>query len=119
MFSSNIDAVSWTLEAFRRLFHACAGRAVELFSYTSSTAVRAALLAAGFYVAKGCATGERPESTIAFTPEAHRSATTARHELLAADWLARWTRSQAKFPATLPPEEHTAFEQAIRAHPQF
>ena len=53
MFSSKTHGEQWTLEIFRRLFDACAGRATELFTYTRSTAARAALLAAGFFVAKG------------------------------------------------------------------
>ncbi|MGH8165409.1 MAG: tRNA-guanine transglycosylase, partial [Rhodanobacteraceae bacterium] len=53
MFSSKTHREQWTLEIFRRLFAACAGRAAELFTYTHSTAARAALLAAGFFVAKG------------------------------------------------------------------
>jgi hypothetical protein len=49
---------------FQRLFRACAGHSADFFTYSSSTAVRAALLAAGFYVAKGRATGPRPETTM-------------------------------------------------------
>jgi queuine tRNA-ribosyltransferase len=99
---------------FRRLFHACEGREVELFTYTCSTPIRVALLAAGFHVAKGRSTGEKTETTIALT-----SPTSSRHELLAADWLARWHRSGAKFPAEVHADEHSAFERKIREHPQF
>src|ERR1041385_6513942 len=34
MFSSKTHREHWTIEIFRRLFSACAGRAVELFTYT-------------------------------------------------------------------------------------
>ena len=70
MFSSKTHREQWTLELFRQLFAACAGRAVELFTYTHSTAARAALLAAGFFVAKGRSAGEKEETTIALTPAA-------------------------------------------------
>ena len=43
-------------------------KATELFTYTYSTRVRAALLAAGFFVAKGRATGPKLETTIALSP---------------------------------------------------
>ena len=52
MFSNKVSADAWTLGAFRRLFAACAGRAVELFTYTCSTSMRVTMLAAGFYVAQ-------------------------------------------------------------------
>ena len=109
----------WTLAAFRRLFAACAGHAAELFTYTCSTANRVALLAAGFYVAKGRNAGEKLETTIALTPEAYRTPSFCRHELLTSDWLGKWNRSAAKFPAELHAEQYPSFEQAIREHEQF
>ena len=117
MFSSKTDASLWTLAAFRKIFTACGHRAVELFTYTCSTPVRASLLAAGFQVARGCSTVDKTDTTIALTPAALHSP--RNHELLAHDWLGRWTRSAAKFPADIPKEEHAAFEHAIRSHPQF
>jgi queuine tRNA-ribosyltransferase len=120
MFSSKTSADAWKLETFRRLFAACEGRAVELFTYTCSTWVRAALLAAGFYVAKGRSTGPKDETTIAFTPAAYRTTSRARHELLASAWLERWNRSGAKFPPELAAiDQQPAFEQTIREHAQF
>ncbi len=117
MFSSKTDAELWTLGAFRKIFAACRDRAVELFTYTCSTPVRASLLAAGFHVARGRGTVDKTDTTIALTPAA--LGTPPRHELLAHDWLGRWTRSAAKFPADIPASEHAAFEHAIRSHPQF
>ncbi len=119
MFSSQSSAEQWTRAAFQQLFGACAGRAVEVFTYTRSTANRAALLAAGFYVAAGRSAGEKEETTIALTPEAFRVLSPYRHALLAADWLAKWDRSGAKFPTEMPAHEWSAFEQTIREHKQF
>jgi queuine tRNA-ribosyltransferase len=119
MFSSKTDGDQWTLDAFRKVFAACQGRAVELFTYTCSTPIRAALLAAGFYVARGCSTVDKTDTTIALTPEAFRAPPSAPRELLAEEWLGKWGRSSAKFPADISPEEQQAFEQAIRSHPQF
>jgi queuine tRNA-ribosyltransferase len=117
MFSSKTCGDAWTLEAFRRIFAACRGRPVELFTYTTSTAARTALLAAGFYVARGRSTGPKEETTIAVTPEAQVPGFP--HDYLGADWLAKWRRSHAKHPAGLAAEDRVAFEQSILSHPQF
>ena len=119
MFSTKTSGDQWTLPVFRKLRNACAGRAVELFTYSRSTAIRAILLATGFYVARGRSAGEKEETTIALTPETYRAASPYRHELLTADWLAKWDRSGAKFPAEIPAHEFTLFEQVIRKHEQF
>src|SRR5204863_6965265 len=105
MFSTKTSGDQWTLEAFSKLFEACAGRAAELFTYTCSTANRAALLAAGFYVARGRNAGEKLETTIAFTPAARRRLNAAQRDLLEEDWLAKWNRSTAKFPTDVAQEE--------------
>src|SRR6185369_4781785 len=97
----------------------CAHRDAELFTYTCSTANRAAFLGAGFFVARGRNAGEKIETTIALTPPAVRNDATAKRDLLSSDWLARWERSAAKFPADVMPNERSAFEKAIRGHEQF
>ena len=119
MFSSKTHREQWTIEIFRRLFAACVGRAAELFTYTHSTAARAALLAAGFYVAKGRPAGAKEETTIAFTPAALGSSFTLEYELLAMEWIGRWNRSHAKFPSEISPDQRPAFAEEIRQHPQF
>ena len=117
MYSSKTHADAWTLEAFRRLFAVCGDAPAELFTYTVSTAARVALLTAGFFVARGLSTGDKHETTIALTPAAIEA--DGDRDLLGAEWLAKWERSGAKFPAELPTEERAAFEQAIRGHAQF
>jgi queuine tRNA-ribosyltransferase len=119
MFSRKVSADAWTLETFRKLFAACQGGATEMFTYSCSTSVRGALLAAGFYVAQGCGIGPKAETTIALTPQAHRARWSDRSELLASDWLARWERSGAKFPLDLPLDAQPEFEHSIREHAQF
>lgn len=114
-FSFKTDGGLWTLTAFRELQQICASRSVELFTYTYSTAVRAAMLAAGFYVAKGRATGPKQETTIALSPIAAK----ADHgrELLGAEWLTKWQRSDAQVP--LGASEDESWKEAILRHPQF
>ncbi|CAN5549116.1 hypothetical protein BH20VER3_BH20VER3_02250 [soil metagenome] len=119
MFSSQTHREHWRIEIFRRLFAACRGRATELFTYSHSTAARAALLAAGFYLGKGRPAGAKEETTIALTPAALGSQFAHRYELLAADWIGRWNRSHAKYPSEVPEEERPGFEEQIRQHPQF
>jgi queuine tRNA-ribosyltransferase len=119
MFSTKTSAELWTVETFRKLSEVCAGRATEFFTYTCSTANRAALLAAGFFVARGRAAGDKTETTIALMPSALNSAPTKKRDLLSRDWLARWERSAAKFPADIAPNERSAFEKIVRGHEQF
>jgi queuine tRNA-ribosyltransferase len=115
-FSFKTDGDLWTLAAFRELHRVCGERATELFTYTYSTAVRAAMLAAGFYVAKGRATGPKQETTIGLSSVAAQGA--HRYELLGAEWLERWHRSAAQAPlGVLAGDE--SWRDAVLAHKQF
>jgi queuine tRNA-ribosyltransferase len=115
-FSSKVDAPLWSLETFRRLF-AALDRPAELFTYSGSTAVRSSLLAAGFHVARGVASGPKEETTIALRlgPGADLSV----HPLLGRSWLERRERSTARFGADIAPELQPELERAIRDHAQF
>jgi queuine tRNA-ribosyltransferase len=114
-FSFKTDSALWTLAAFRELAALCEG-AVELYTYTYSTSVRAAMLAAGFYVAKGIGTGPKAETTIALSPRA--AASVHRHQLLGMDWLEKWRRSDAQVPfGTITGED--CWREAVTGHPQF
>lgn len=117
MFSGKTSGFAWTLEAFRQILAHCAGRDVELFTYTCSTASRVAMLGAGFGVARGRNAGDKEETTIAFT--SLEKAKFRLREILGADWLARWNRSAAKFPKDLQQDAHAEFEQRLRSLPQF
>ncbi len=118
-FSFKTDAVLWTPAAFARIFEKCRAKSAELYTYSSSTAVRVALLYAGFFVAEGIGTGPKSNTTIAFS----RAAGAAEHPLapplLGQDWLARWKRSHSKLPPDLTSEEKPRFEKRIEGHPQF
>ena len=116
MFSSKTHGDEWTTDAFAKLFAACHDHATELFTYSTSTAVRVALLAAGFFVAKGRGTGVKIETTIALTPAAARE---TKHSLLGLEWLAMWHRSHAKYPEGLEVGQQGAFALKITEHPQF
>lgn len=115
-FSFKTDSELWTLHAFRELRKVCADRAVELFTYTYSTRVRAAMLAAGFYVAKGCGTGPKAETTIGLSPAA--VALAHGRELLGEEWLGKWRRSDAQTPLGVNADDDS-WREAVSLHPQF
>jgi queuine tRNA-ribosyltransferase len=119
MFSRKTCADQWTLANFENLYGACRGRAASLFTYSCSTATRGSLLAAGFHVARGKGTGQKLETTVAFTPEAAGSRFAAGYEVLGGEWLQKWRRSGARIPSDLPEAAHAEFERKILGHPQF
>jgi queuine tRNA-ribosyltransferase len=115
-FSYKTDSAMWTLAAFRELAKTCGEKTVELFTYSFSTRVRTAMLAAGFYVAKGRGTGPKAETTIGLSRSAAGAAHS--HELLGLDWLAKWQRSETPIP--LGEFAHDdPWREAVLAHPQF
>lgn len=116
MFSPRTCGGAWTWAAFRSLFEVCGAGSATLCTYTLSTASRAAMLAAGFFVARGRSAGAKVETTVALT----RAAAEERApELLGPEWLAKWERSTAKFPTDVPAAEQPTFEGLIREHEQF
>jgi len=117
MFSSKTTQSVWSVEAFTRLFAVCKGHPADFFTYSSSTAIRAALLVAGFYVAAGQGTGLREETTIACTPSAVGAF--AGRTFLGQSWIEKWQRSQAPFPEDTLPESLASFKEKILHHPQF
>ncbi len=104
-FSAKVDGPMWTHATFARL-RAYLEKPVELFTYSGSTAVRSALLAAGFAVARGAPSGPKEETTIALANIAETT-----HSLLGAEWLARYDRSTAKGDPEI--------ERRVREHVQF
>ena len=94
----------------------CSQKPAELFTYTYSTSVRAAMLAAGFYVAKGRGTGPKAQTTIGLSQRA--AAGPHGHELLGADWLVKWRRSDAQAPFGSSADDASWYD-AVSGHPQF
>jgi queuine tRNA-ribosyltransferase len=118
-FSAKTDTALWQPGVFARLHQHCRSRPAELYTYAAGTGVRAAMLSAGFFVAEGVGTGPKATTTVACTHPASQPDDPAGPRLLAAEWLARWRRSEAKFPAGLDDAAKAAFEQRIESHPQF
>jgi queuine tRNA-ribosyltransferase len=118
-FSYKTDAELWTAEIFSRIYQRCATQSAELYTYSASTAARAALLAAGFFVAEGAATGPKSATTIAFTRAEGARTHPRSPQLLGHEWLTRWRRSGAKYPTDVAESEKGAFERRVEGHVQF
>jgi queuine tRNA-ribosyltransferase len=121
-FSAKTDSALWVPEVFARVRAHCGEKAAELFTYSSATAVRVALLSAGFYVGDGVSTGPRAATTVAATEWSRAGGEglgAMGPKLLGEEWLTRWRRSDAKFPASLAVEARAEFERRIEGHPQF
>ena len=107
-YSPRANPELWTTSAFAALRRVCrAGATVH--TYSGATAVRTALLLAGFAVGVGPAVGDNKWSTIAATDHQDLA------QPLTAEWLGRVSRSSAPFPADAPP---AALAQ-LAAAPQF
>jgi len=114
-FSSKTDTSVWTLDSFQKLFEylKSSSRNCRLQSYTASTAIRARLLMAGFFVARGQASPPKAETTLAFTKDHEEQ-----NLFLGKDWLEKLSRSGAYSEIS---ELHTSahIDKAIALHPQF
>ena len=118
-FSLNAAPHLWTAPVFHGLRETNPAAQIELLTYSGSTAVRAALLAAGWFVAKGRSIGDRSETTIGLSKDPRLTGENFPRELLGNDWLARWNRSDAKIPAWVTFDQRDAFAAAVQGHPQF
>jgi queuine tRNA-ribosyltransferase len=116
MYSLNTNTHLWQMPLFKQIFDHCAGKDAVLITYTVSTRIRSALLAAGFSVCYGVGTGPKTETTLAFT-----SLETAKKKarILGAEWLAKWERSTAKTGNDISEEEKALICDKVRNHPQF
>jgi queuine tRNA-ribosyltransferase len=115
LWSGRTQSEAWSITAFQQLFQACQSKPCSLFTYTTSTAARVALLASGWHVARGVAAGVKAETTIALTSPGDYGP----WHLLGSAWLGKWSRSHAQFPDDLPPSSREAFAARLREHPQF
>jgi queuine tRNA-ribosyltransferase len=107
-FSPKANPALWTLAAFRAVRARC-GPGAALYTYSTATAVRAALALAGFFVGAGDPSGPKEQTTVAATDPALLA------RPLDGRWLARLGRSSAPFPDDAPPDALAR----VRTHPQF
>jgi len=116
MYSLNFDNRLWSAQLFKKIFDHCGEKKARLITYTVSTRIRSALLAAGFFVCYGTGTGPKTETTMAFT--SYEDAQTHGNPL-GKQWLAKWERSTAKVDAALSEEEKSSINQKVKNHRQF
>jgi tRNA U34 5-methylaminomethyl-2-thiouridine-forming methyltransferase MnmC len=116
------DYALWTLDHWKALRRWCRegatpGDATRIVLHSRSTALRATLLLAGFYVGPGTGIGSKEETTLA---AAHPGALA---RLLDADWLRRAGRSTSAQPFTPPAYAQAPLDAAtakqLAGHPQF
>jgi queuine tRNA-ribosyltransferase len=125
-FSSKVDTLLWSYFTFQEIYQylnqTAPNQVTELFTYSNSTAIRSALLAAGFYVAEGAASGPKESTTIAI-----KSGPLSFQELkskfpysyLESKWLDRRSRSTARWTPDVTLHQQQELETRIRSHPQF
>ena len=107
-FSPKANPELWTVAAFAALRARCGERAA-VYTYSTATSTRSALLLAGFSVGAGDPSGPKEETTAAATDPSLLA------RPLDGRWLARLARSSAPFPPDAPADALAR----IRAHPQF
>ncbi|MBI2711726.1 MAG: tRNA guanosine(34) transglycosylase Tgt [Bdellovibrio sp.] len=112
LYSFKTNPGAWTPSLFQKIYSSCRSKKTVIYTYTTSTAVRAALLYAGFYVKKGIPTGPKLETTVATNDGTVGG-------FLGAEWLDKWQRSGAKFPEEISASNQESFAARILGHPQF
>ncbi|HEY1405122.1 MAG TPA: MnmC family methyltransferase [Spirochaetota bacterium] len=116
MYSLAANEWLWSAELFSRIFDRCISKRTRLITYSVSTQIRSALLAAGFFVGYGAGTGPKTETTIAFNS---LDAVDPQITLLGQEWLSKWERSTAKTSKSANESERLEIEHKVRAHRQF
>jgi queuine tRNA-ribosyltransferase len=113
LYSPKVCPLSWGYECFRNLFEATQslrkqGRETSLITYSSSTAVRAAMFLAGFYVGYGVATSKKKETTVASTNPNQLM------RPLGQEWFQHWTRSSKPLPEDYPEQNLELISQKLK-----
>ncbi len=106
MFSFQTESRFWIEETFTELLMFFRLKQTSLYTYSSSTRIRANLLAAGFFVSSGVAMGPKNSTTVAtnFHPQ------DTKYTLLGDAWLKRYDVSNVK---------DARQSHRVRNHPQF
>jgi queuine tRNA-ribosyltransferase len=116
LFSPNSDRSNWGYALFQRMYQH-ANQGAVFVSYSRATAVKTALLAAGFYVDTLPGIPPKEEHVIAWKgmPQKPGYGT-----LLSVRFLERWKVSHKKFPYDVAtPEEILIFSEKVDTHPQW
>ena len=112
-YSSKVNREMWSVETFQKLRALAHPAGTRLYTYSQATPVRVAILAAGFFVGHGPASGPKEETTIA------ASKLEDLENPLGTVWFGRWRRSHTQVPFEYPAEKAQALKEWISRHPQF
>jgi queuine tRNA-ribosyltransferase len=115
-FSTRVDVPLWQRPFLSRVY-AAMQRGGELFTYSDSTAVRARMLGAGFWVARGDFSGPKRHSTIAHKMDSHAEIPV--RDWLDSAWLGKWQRSSVGGAASDPSFVDPEMQALLENHPQF
>ncbi|WP_411822859.1 tRNA guanosine(34) transglycosylase Tgt [Leptospira sp. 'Mane'] len=118
-FSFKTDSTLWKSDFFQSLYLHLDVRSKMtcLYTYSAATAVRAALLFAGFWVGRGVGSGPKSETTVAYSGCPLKIQ--EREKLLGKDWLGRFERSDARYPTGMGEDQKSEWDKRIQNHPQF
>ncbi len=115
-YSSKVNREMWSVECFKSLrakSREAADGGTMLYTYSQATPVRVAILAGGFYLGHGHASGPKEETTIA------ASVLSDLEKPMGATWFGRWERSHLQIPFECAPEKAGPMRDFVRQHPQF
>jgi len=105
-YSPKMNTEMWGQRCFESL-RKVALEDTELFTYSQATSVRAAMIAAGFFVGYGIPTGLKEATTVAATKLEKLD------RPLDLKWLERYRKSHAKYPLDGLPEDQPSIDQKI------
>jgi queuine tRNA-ribosyltransferase len=116
LFSPRSNVANWGAALFSKLF-GCTNNGCVFVTYSRATAVKSALLAAGFHVGSLPGIPPKEEHVIAWNglPKGEAS-----KQLLSKKFLVRWRVSHKRFPCDIAtPEEIGTFSSKIESHEQW
>ena len=109
-FSYKTNPTLWTWDVFKELFTFSVENKTTLLTYSASTAIRAALLAAGYRVALGAPSGPKESTTVA----TRGTRAEFLEKYLDDSWITKWERSENPYPPLLSSEQREEFRQSLK-----
>lgn len=109
-YSPKVNQEMWTTSCFSELRKKCRNQAeggALLLTYSQATRIRVALLAAGFFVGYGAATGLKEETTQAATIES------LLEKPIGLRWYQRWQRSHERYPFDCAEQERSLIDKMV------
>lgn len=107
-YSPKVNQEMWSANSFEKIFkNCCQEDGSLLMTYSQATWVRAAMIAAGFYVGYGPQTGLKEETTQA------SNKLSLLKKPLDEKWFQRWNRSHMRYPPGLPESEKSFFDMRV------